>query len=727
MKRALGITAVLGLAGCLDELPEDVSTSETEQGSYVLMGNIFQAGTLVSFDDITNVTGINVSKVVGITACDPKALYAVERNVSQFFTTYALWFSNDGGQSWVKQATAGKSAEIACDHSQLATLDSSGTLFVAPLFNNGSIGSWTAAPTSVKVNRIQGGDGSFYGVKAVSGGFDIYVASAKSILAPLDWGSPIATVGANQVTGTGAVRTGTDNRLVGNAKAWSRRAFALETNGTISTNSQLLDGVNWWTALNSGSERYVALTAASPNLLYGIQDKAGVRHLNRIRIDETTCGDGVDNDSNGLVDGEDPACTQAIANSFCATHANGTYCADRYQPVTFLEQPNQNAAMTRCQNQIATVTPGVCVRNPNSAITNADSQPSYDALTPAEPANTGHYCNVHWPDGTWGFNWTGSTPCATLQAQKPNGVIVRAGLYSTTAANTVFAACSDGWVGPSGSAGVAPLQSVYNAVGKTTNKCIFQVSMTAIPLFSRFVDSAHEIPGRLANPFAHNAIPVELAQFNNGESGPSNGVDRFGYDVGGREAAYDLPVDEGRPVYAASNGIVITNGSRVRDINTTAFTCNGSPNQGELWIKHGVGTDATYRESFIVGYMHLRKRVVVDGQTVKAGQLLGYTGATGCTSGGFGHLHVGVARISNNNAHTDANPQLGYHFNFQATTDATGSNEDGMTSLDPLGWANFSAFDPWAYLEWNTATRYGFGKGSWSINLFKSGQAFRYP
>ena len=58
------------------------------------------------------------------------------------------------------------------------------------------------------------------------------------------------------------------------------------------------------------------------------------------------------------------------------------------------------------------------------------------------------------------------------------------------------------------------------------------------------------------------------------------------------------------------------------------------------------------------------------------------------------------------------NPELGLTFN----------------SIDPLGWANLFAFDPWAYAEWNTATNRGFtGIGACSVNLFKPGAEFRYP
>jgi len=117
--------------GCFNEEPAE--TSEASQDSFVLLGNIFQNGTLVSFDDITNISGIDMTRIVGLTACDPKALYAVEKFVGAFgITSFKLWFSNTSGQSWTAQATAGKSAEIACDHAQLATLDGAKQLGCAP-------------------------------------------------------------------------------------------------------------------------------------------------------------------------------------------------------------------------------------------------------------------------------------------------------------------------------------------------------------------------------------------------------------------------------------------------------------------------------------------------------------------------------------------------------------------------------------------------------------------
>ena len=723
--------------GCTEPIDDEPETTHGEQAAFVTVGNIPQNGTNVVFEDISAPTGIDVTKIVGLTACDPKALYAVE----QIGAAFQLWFSNTNGQSWTAQTLAGKSKEIACDHGLLATLDANKDLWIAKTNLDGSLRGWYATANIVKVDRIAGGDGSFYGVKAVAGGNDVYIASGKALgggncvddanknpqSCVMFWGSPVVTIGATQVTGTGLTQTGTDSLPVGNTLAWSRRAFALEANGTVSTNAQLLDGGNSWSPLNTGSERYLTLTAAAPNILFGIQNRSGVIRLSRIRIKETSCSDGADNDANGLVDGEDPECVQPRADTFCQAHVDGDYCADRNQPLVFLDQINQNTALIKCSTgrggfRFATVTPGVCQRNP--AATNADHLLSEEELTPADPPLTGHYCNVHWPDGTWGFDVTGAKPCNTLLLQKPLGIVVRAGLYSLTTTNYVFARCSNGSVGPMAAPGVAPLNSANAAVGHTNNKCIFQVSEAAFPMFDRVWDPAHEIAGRSTNPFIHNQIPVALAQFGFGELGGNGApplfgfVDRFGHDKGAREAAYDAPLDEGRPLLAPAGGVVIMNGSRDRDVSPVG-AAPGTPNQSELFVRYSIGNDSDYRESFVVYYAHMRKRLVVDGQTVKAGQILGYVGATGSTSG-FAHVHIGVLRASNTNAHSVAFPDAGWHVDIQPDLTTNGVNTNSVNAVDPLGWAS-SAIDPWGYVEFDA------GKGAWSPDLFKPGKGFSYP
>lgn len=733
MTKLKSLLTCVALAGCL-EGPSEPDMTEEAQAAFVQIGNISQNGTLAVFETITNVGGgIDVAKIVGLAACDPKALYAVEQRIVQLVPTYKLWFSKNSGQTWADTGAYAKSKEIACDHAQLVTLDAAKRLWVASLRMNGNVDPWVQAPTTITVDRIQGGDGTFYGVKQTATGNQVFTASNRAIGANLQWAGPIATVGAVQITGTGTTTTGSDGQPVVSTLAWPWRAFALEANGTFSTNNSLLAGGNGWTAFSTGSERYLTLTAAAPNLLFAIQDRAGVREIDRIRIEESACFDGVDNDANGLSDKEDSSCRQAAANAFCAAQANGTYCSARYEPTVFLGQTNQNTALVTCTGGAATsLVAGAC----RPVAPGSDYLPSYEALVAPKPANTGHYCNIHWPDGSWDFDWSGTTPCETIRAKRPNenGTVVRAGLYSTNEANQVFVRCDNGGYGPAGAIGAAPLAAASAAVGHTTNRCIFQVSASALPVFDRMFESAHEIayPARTASPFTRAVTPVSFAQFGNGQSGVGY-VDRFGSAwpnasaSTSREYAYDNPLDEGRPVYAPADGVILANGSRDRDVS--GFGNPGTPSQGEIYLKVGIGADATYRETFVVYYAHLRKRLVASGQTVRRGQILGYVGASGAT-GGYAHLHTGVFRGSNVNAHTTANPQLGYHVDLLANGDTTGNSMGNWTSIDPLGWGNFVAFDPWAYADWNTAVgapQSFTGIGGWSVNLFKPGQAFRYP
>ena len=500
--------AFLG-GGCVASDTDTETNTEAEavgeHGAKVItdFASITLNGATSTFADIVNTgTGaIDLSKTVGLAACDPKALYAVTLNAG----VYRIWFSNDSGQTWAQQSTIGLGPEIACDHSVLATLNASKQLFTAPLSLSGAIGAFTLQPNTTTVDRIQGGDGAIYGVKLGAGGANqLFITSGRSISAPLVWGSAIATIGATLVTGTGTTMTGTDDLVVSDSLAWPRRAFALEAVGTFSTNKSILAGSNSWASFNTGSERYTVLTAAASNILFGLQTKGGVVHLSRITISEQNCSDGVDNDANGRVDSEDPACTQVVANTFCASSANGSYCGDRFQPSTFLTQPNQSTSLVVCQGGVATsVTPGYCKHGSSAG---ADSLWPLTSLAIPEPAGTGHWCNVHWPDGSWDFAWDGATPCDALLLSKwpIAGTVVRAGVYSLSGTNQVKAGCSDGAPGPGVSSGTAPLQAIYNAVTHGTNACIFTVAPAALPVFDKMFalgDQISPLPGRPTRSF----------------------------------------------------------------------------------------------------------------------------------------------------------------------------------------------------------------------------------
>jgi hypothetical protein len=741
--RTIILGAVL-VSGCLDS--DDASTvATTEQNSITQIGYIPQNGTTVAFDDIT-ATGLNLQNVADITACDEKALYATVK----VYSTYELYFSNDSGQSWIDVGANAGGAHIACDHSNLATLDASGQLFWVRLSANGQLGrgangyvQWFYT-AGLAMARIQGGDGTFYGIRVNAAGNDVYTTSTRSLGSPkLVWSnSPIARIGAIQVTGTGTTSTGLDNMAVGDSIAWPRAAFALEASGTVDTNNQLLSGINSWGTLNTGGERYTSITAASSNVLFGLENKSDGVHLGRIRITETNCFDGVDNDHNGLTDSEDPACIQAVANNFCTSiWRDGDFCSSQYQPSLFLGQPNQHTSLTHCNGGVATVTPGVCIAGTS---TGHDYLRTQEGSVQPEMPNEGHYCNVHWPDGSWDFDWTGVTPCQTIFARHPTQTpnVVRAGQYSPTGANNVYVRCTDGYIAPGTANGIAPLVNAYNTVGHGTNKCIFQVSPTQLPMFDRMVVSQLPTSVNTVQPFVHNHSPVDTLQFNPPFPQPplnppptlnpdgtlaANGVDTTGASVGQREPAYDVQIDEGQPLFAPATGTVLLSGSRIRDVRTAGGASLGTPNQGELYVLYEVGSDRTYRESFVVYYAHVRRRLVVDGQTVKSGQILGYVGATGTTSG-FAHTHVGVIRSSNTNAHTPTVPNLGWHQSIIPNNDLSGLSNGGQSSTDPLGWNNSYSFDPWGYWDFDTDTGRGYnGIGAWSPALFKPGAAFHYP
>ncbi len=328
-------------------------TGTTSQAFITNIGTTFQGGMKLVYDDIQSPKGLTLSKTVGLAACSRTSLFAVQNDGSAGAPSYSLHYSNDGGSTWTLSKALPLGPELACDHSRLVTLDPNGIPFIARTNTKGVLGPWIVQPIpGAYVDRIQGGDGTLYGVVLGTGGAPnkLYVATNYSTGASeVRWSGPIAGIGATLVTGTGTTATGTDKRPVGNTLAWSRRAFALQPDGSLYMNDRILDGNNAWASLYTGSERFTVITAAAPNLLFGLEKKAGAVHLVSVTMSETSCGDGVDNDGDGLVDGEDAACTDVVAQNFCTTHAKGTYCADRYCRVSFSASPTRTPRCSRAR------------------------------------------------------------------------------------------------------------------------------------------------------------------------------------------------------------------------------------------------------------------------------------------------------------------------------------------------------------------------------------------
>ena len=83
----------------------------------------------------------------------------------------------------------------------------------------------------------------------------------------------------------------------------------------------------------------------------------------------------------------------------------------------------------------------------------------------------------------------------------------------------------------------------------------------------------------------------------------------------------DMSAAQGTPIYAAKSG----------KVTTTSYQAGGAGNY--VVINHGDG--------FTSVYMHMTRYIVSKGQYVDAGQVIGYVGSTGISTGP--HLHFGIA------------------------------------------------------------------------------------
>lgn len=91
----------------------------------------------------------------------------------------------------------------------------------------------------------------------------------------------------------------------------------------------------------------------------------------------------------------------------------------------------------------------------------------------------------------------------------------------------------------------------------------------------------------------------------------------------------DLRAAEGTPVYAAADGIVR------RSYYSTGDASRGLLGYGNrVVIEHPRGYESSYA--------HLLRRMVVAGDEIEAGDLIGYAGSTGASTGQ--HLHWEVRR-----------------------------------------------------------------------------------
>ena len=114
----------------------------------------------------------------------------------------------------------------------------------------------------------------------------------------------------------------------------------------------------------------------------------------------------------------------------------------------------------------------------------------------------------------------------------------------------------------------------------------------------------------------------------------SQGYDGASTHQGMSRYAVDFPVPVGTPVYAARGGTVVA--------------CEGSHNKGGYTKSYGQYANyiiIEHADRTLANYYHLKKGGVAVrvGDRVKAGDLIGYSGNTGYSSGP--HLHFSVSKV----------------------------------------------------------------------------------
>jgi murein DD-endopeptidase MepM/ murein hydrolase activator NlpD/uncharacterized protein YbjQ (UPF0145 family) len=122
-------------------------------------------------------------------------------------------------------------------------------------------------------------------------------------------------------------------------------------------------------------------------------------------------------------------------------------------------------------------------------------------------------------------------------------------------------------------------------------------------------------------------------------------VSPFGQRGGGFHTGIDLGVPSGSPFYATKDGVIQTREYNVYSIAGGSWCpVLGSmtdPNQKDIWITHDVD-GVTYTSV----YAHMSRYLKKTGDVVKAGDLIGYTGGSGCSSGPHVHFEIWQGKAS---------------------------------------------------------------------------------
>ena len=338
-------------------------------------------------------------------------------------------------------------------------------------------------------------------------------------------------------------------------------------------------------------------------------------------------------------------------------------------------------------------------------------------VTPV-PAGYGHYCSITYKNGGWVFGSlpsADSDPCGDLLKQNPGGSIQRAGLWNTQGENNVLVRC-DGDLRIYRAHGSQPTDLAYDQSQGKKN-CIFTVAPTRLPVFGHpwgtskgksgpddDVDSVKE-SGFNYDILGEAWNVTEFGQPQDPQK-PATQVDRYGRQqpytgsvqeclargkppgckIGHAfEGAYDWNMPVGKPLIAVADGYVV--GAVARDVSEfIGPNCQPTDKfQQEVFIEHQVGT-GNYAEIFVTAYHHMSSTKVHTGDTVHKGEVIAYSGTSGCSSGP--HLDLSVIRLTN----------LSGARSYEFATTPHGCGVNGVQGvIDPFGWSAPKQVDPWAW------------------------------
>src|SRR5262249_22488033 len=157
------------------------------------------------------------------------------------------------------------------------------------------------------------------------------------------------------------------------------------------------------------------------------------------------------------------------------------------------------------------------------------------------------------------------------------------------------------------------------------------------------------------------------------------GRDKSGQGYIDNHDGHDWIMSRYQPIHAAAAGMVIKARSWLSPCNYS-----DSVYQNEVTIEHVVEGGSGYTETFTTYYAHLSSFLVKDGEFVSQGQLIGFSGNTGCST--QPHLHFGVTRLSN----TADQLLETLHF-FDPPNHSDGTDK----GIEPYGFQAPQGFDPW--------------------------------